>query len=80
MGWEGVTIMNQRVRFIAEYLNEYFPVNELCLQFNISRKTGYKGEHRGQILSLMSSPKLSFFSFFIIHHDMVLYPYIQHVR
>jgi hypothetical protein len=22
MGWEGVTIMNQRVRFIAEYLND----------------------------------------------------------
>jgi len=42
MGWEAVTIMNQRVRFIAEYLNEYFPVNELCHQFNISRKTGYK--------------------------------------
>jgi len=42
MGWEGVTIMNQRVRFIAEYLNEYFPVNELCHQFNISRKTSYK--------------------------------------
>jgi transposase InsO family protein len=42
MGWEGVTVMDQRVRFIAEYLNEFFPVNELCLQFNISRKTGYK--------------------------------------
>jgi len=22
MGWEGVTIMDQRIRFIAEYLNE----------------------------------------------------------
>ena len=42
MGWEGVTIMDQRIRFIAEYLNEFFPVNELCLQFNVSRKTGYK--------------------------------------
>jgi len=42
MGWEGVTIMDQRVRFIAEYLKGYFPFNELCLQFNISRKTGYK--------------------------------------
>lgn len=34
--------MDQRVRFIAEYLEGYFSFNELCLQFNISRKTGYK--------------------------------------
>jgi putative transposase len=42
MGWEGVTIMDQRVRFIGEYLRGYFPFKELCLQFGISRKTGYK--------------------------------------
>jgi hypothetical protein len=24
MGWEGVTIMDQRVRFIAEYLRDFF--------------------------------------------------------
>ena len=42
MGWRGVTVMDQRVRFIAEYLNRFFPVNELCLQFGVSRKTGYK--------------------------------------
>jgi hypothetical protein len=24
MGWKGVTIMDQRIRFIAEYLNGYF--------------------------------------------------------
>jgi hypothetical protein len=42
MGWEAVTVMDQRVRFIAEYLKGYFPFNELCGQFNISRKTGYK--------------------------------------
>jgi putative transposase len=42
LSWERVTIMNQRVRFVAAYLNEFVPVNELCLQFKISRKTGYK--------------------------------------
>ena len=51
MGWKGVTIMDQRVRFITEYLRNYFPFSELCLQFNISRKTGYKWveryEHEG---------------------------------
>lgn len=42
MSWKGVTVMDQRVRFISEYLNKYFPFNELCKQFEISRKTGYK--------------------------------------
>jgi transposase len=46
MGWKGVTVMDQRVRFISEYLNGYFPVNELCDQFSISRKTAYKWIHR----------------------------------
>jgi transposase InsO family protein len=34
--------MDQRVRFISEYLKGYFPFSELCIQFSISRKTGYK--------------------------------------
>ncbi|HDH33978.1 MAG TPA: IS481 family transposase, partial [Nitrospirae bacterium] len=34
--------MDQRVRFISEYLEGYFPVAEICRQFNISRKTGYE--------------------------------------
>jgi len=34
--------MDQRVRFIAEYLKDDFPFNELCLQFTISRKTCYR--------------------------------------
>ena len=46
MGWEGVTVMDQRVRFIAEYLKGYFSFSELCLEFSISRKTGYKWVER----------------------------------
>lgn len=42
MSWKGVTVMDQRIRFISEYLNDYFSVTELCRQFEISRKTGYK--------------------------------------
>jgi putative transposase len=42
MGWKGVTVMDQKVGFIAEYLRDCLPFNELCLQFSISRKTGYK--------------------------------------
>src|SRR3990172_2219212 len=37
MSWKGVTVMDQRVRFISEYLNAYFPFIELCKQFEISR-------------------------------------------
>jgi hypothetical protein len=42
MGWKGVPVMDQRVRFIAEYLKDYFPFNEPGLQFTISRKTCYR--------------------------------------
>jgi transposase len=42
MPWKGVTTMDQRVRFISEYLDGYFSIAELCRQFNVSRKTGYK--------------------------------------
>jgi hypothetical protein len=33
-----VTVMDQRIRFISEYLDGYFPVNELCRQFEISKE------------------------------------------
>ena len=46
MSWKGVTIMDQRVRFISEYLNALFPFSELCRQFEVSRKTGYKWVNR----------------------------------
>lgn len=46
MSWKGVTIMDQKIRFIAEYLEGYFPFSELCFQFSISRKTGYKWVQR----------------------------------
>ena len=42
MPWEGVTVMDQKVRFVSEYLDGYFSIAELCRQFNVSRKTGYK--------------------------------------
>lgn len=48
MGWEGVTVIDLRVRFISDFLDGLFPFAELCRQFNISRKTGYKWVHRYQ--------------------------------
>jgi len=34
--------MDQKMQFILECQKGYFPFNELCSQFGISRKTGYK--------------------------------------
>ena len=31
MGWKGVTVMDQRIRFIAEYLKGYFPLASCAL-------------------------------------------------
>lgn len=42
MAWKGVTVMDQRIRFISEYLEGYFKIAEICRQFDISRKTGHK--------------------------------------
>jgi len=42
MGWKGVTVMDQRIRFLSDYLEGFYPFSELCLLFGISRKTGYK--------------------------------------
>ncbi|MCF7740561.1 MAG: IS481 family transposase [Candidatus Marinimicrobia bacterium] len=42
MPWKEVKPMDDKIRFIADYLNQYFTVTELCERYNISRKTGYK--------------------------------------
>lgn len=42
MPWQEVRPMDQKIRFISDYLNEYFTFTELCTRFGISRKTGYK--------------------------------------
>jgi transposase InsO family protein len=42
--------MNQRRRFIADYLAERFAMTELCARYDISRKTGYKWLERFEAL------------------------------
>ena len=46
MPWREELPMNQRIRFIGDYLNGYFSFTELCERFGISRKTGYKWINR----------------------------------
>ena len=59
MVWEGVTVMDKRIRFISEYLNGYFPFSELCRQFSISRKTGYKWTKRYRVFGPEGLPDQS---------------------
>ena len=42
MPWKKVEPMNEKVRFVSDYLNQYFSFTELCNRYYISRKTGYK--------------------------------------
>jgi putative transposase len=42
MPWNMVLPMDEKVRFISDYLNGVFNFTELCVRYRISRKTGYK--------------------------------------
>src|SRR5512137_2291713 len=42
MAWHEVAPMEERVRFVLKATREVIGFGELCAQFGISRKTGYK--------------------------------------
>jgi putative transposase len=46
MPWREVKPMDQKIRFISDFLNGYFNIAELCIRFGISRTTGYKWINR----------------------------------
>ncbi len=46
MPWNERSAMDERIRFIADYLDDLFPFTELCLRYDISRPTGYKWVQR----------------------------------
>ena len=46
MPWARTDWMSERVKFIAAYLEYEANFSDLCLDFGISRKTGYKWLHR----------------------------------
>lgn len=48
MPWKEVKPMDQKVLFIADYLREISSMTELCADYGISRKTGYKWIRRYQ--------------------------------
>jgi len=40
--WKGVTVMEQRQRFLEDYQLNYYSISELAERFGISRKTAHK--------------------------------------
>jgi transposase len=42
MPWKQVSPMDERIKFVARYLADECTMTELCEDFEISRKTGYK--------------------------------------
>jgi len=46
MPWKGVTVSEQRQRFIEDFKLNYYPIAELAERFSISRKTAYKWINR----------------------------------
>lgn len=42
MPWKETCVMDEKVKFIADYLDERYMMSELCQYYGISRKTGYK--------------------------------------
>jgi len=42
MPWIGVTVMEQRVRFLEDYRTGYYRISDLARRYSISRKTAHK--------------------------------------
>ncbi len=42
MPWQESSVMNLRLEFALKSLSETTPFTELCLEYGISAKTGYK--------------------------------------
>jgi transposase len=42
MPWKNVTLMEEITRFVMLAQTDRFTITDLCEQFDISRKTGYK--------------------------------------
>jgi putative transposase len=46
MPWEGVTVSEQKQRFIKDFLLNYYSITELAQRFSVSRKTAHKWINR----------------------------------
>jgi len=46
MSWNETCPMKERIKFILAYESHLLPFSDLCKNFQISRKTGYKWVNR----------------------------------
>jgi putative transposase len=46
MPWKEISVMNVRTEFVLRVFEAKIPFNDLCKEFGISRKTGYKWKDR----------------------------------
>jgi len=49
MPWKENSVSDMRVRFIAEYLSQSLSFSDLCREFNVTRRTGYKYVERYEL-------------------------------
>jgi putative transposase len=63
MPWKETTVPDDRIRFIALYLDRVLSMAELCREFRISRKTGYKFVRRYDLYGpegLLDLPRIAY--------------------
>ncbi len=53
MPWRSVLPMEEKIRFIGDYLNGVFNFAELYERYGISRKTGYKWVDRFMLRTVL---------------------------
>ena len=51
MAWKGVTVDEQRKRFLEDYQMNYYTITELAERFTISRKTAHKWIKRYMVIT-----------------------------
>ena len=49
MPWKETSVLDQRLRFIAAYLEREHSMTPLCQHFGVSRATGYKWADRYRV-------------------------------
>ena len=53
MPWKETDVMNERTEFVLRAFRSSEPFGELCREYGISRKTGYKWKQRFRYLTLL---------------------------
>ena len=54
MPWKETCVQDQRLSFVAMFLEDQLSMTDLCREFNISRKTGYELVHAYRMFGLQA--------------------------